>query len=410
LKATKQQSTMHRRTPLASARHENGSNGTSAVSMTSAAVDDTSQAATTRTNGTQPATRKLRRRRKVKKTAFSSFYRDADSGTTIIIALAVIVSLLIICGFYYIEKLTQQKQVSLWTLLFGGNLVQKNLQPLKVSDIYQVPESLAQIGDKSQEYAILRKKYDEIYPHDPTRSLEALEHIRKHSFETMEMEDGSEIDQMPYDIYNCPKEPPNGYPYEWNTLEILKHWPTDDPKPRSKIHQGLCVFDYEEDYVKALLYRNAEVPFIVKNDPSVAKAVERWNTPNYMEEMLGDVQHRCEYSDNNHFLYWTPESHSKKKKLNPNVRHGEKPADWKEPTKMMRMDFKEWLSHANVTADKVGPDKPHWYYREFILCVFIVILPASHAPILCFWFHRANRVWRDRTSRRVRCRKLGILV
>mmetsp|Transcript_12594 Transcript_12594/g.22824 ORF Transcript_12594/g.22824 Transcript_12594/m.22824 type:complete len:231 (-) Transcript_12594:4-696(-) len=30
---------------------------------------------------------------------------------------------------------------------------------------------------------------------------------------------------------------------------------------------------------------------------------------------------------------------------------------------MLRMAYKEWLQHANVTDDQLGPDKPHWYYR-----------------------------------------------
>ena len=30
---------------------------------------------------------------------------------------------------------------------------------------------------------------------------------------------------------------------------------------------------------------------------------------------------------------------------------------------MMRMPYAEWLAHANVTDDKLGPDQEHWYYR-----------------------------------------------
>jgi len=62
--------------------------------------------------------------------------------------------------------------------------------------------------------------------------------------------------------------------------------------PRPNVYQGLCVFDYTKDYDKAMAYRNAELPFVVVNDPAVAKTVERWNEPGYLEEMLGEEPHR----------------------------------------------------------------------------------------------------------------------
>lgn len=109
--------------------------------------------------------------------------------------------------------------------------------------------------------------------------------------------DGHNSDQVAtYDIYDCPNEPPPGYPYAWNMIDLLNHWPPDDPTPRSNIHQGLCVFDFHTDYQKAMNYRSKELPFVVVNDPSVAKTVERWNEPGYMEAMLGNEMHRCEFS------------------------------------------------------------------------------------------------------------------
>ena len=39
------------------------------------------------------------------------------------------------------------------------------------------------------------------------------------------------------------------------------------------------------------------------------------------------------------------------------------PEGWTEPTKMLRMQYSEWLGHANVTDDQLGPDNPHWYFR-----------------------------------------------
>jgi hypothetical protein len=77
-----------------------------------------------------------------------------------------------------------------------------------------------------------------------------------------------------YDVHDCPDEPPDDYPFAWPILEVLNHWPPDDPKPQLDIHQGLCVFDFQTDYDKVMTYRNAEVPYVVRNDPEVARSVE----------------------------------------------------------------------------------------------------------------------------------------
>jgi hypothetical protein len=56
-------------------------------------------------------------------------------------------------------------------------------------------------------------------------------------------------------------------------------------------------------------------------------------------------------------MYYVPVSKTRRK--NKQV-----PDNWKEPTKLLRISYKEWLDHANVTDDSLlGPDNPHWYYR-----------------------------------------------
>jgi hypothetical protein len=76
-------------------------------------------------------------------------------------------------------------------------------------------------------------------------------------------------DHQSYDIHNCPDTPPHGYPFASTLLDILADWPPDDPTPHPLVYQGLRVFDYTKDYQKALTYRAAEVPFVVRNDPQV---------------------------------------------------------------------------------------------------------------------------------------------
>jgi hypothetical protein len=103
---------------------------------------------------------------------------------------------------------------------------------------------------------------------------------------------------------------------------------------------------------------------------------------------LGDVRHRAEYSESNHFLYWNkpsgqrnggrPGQHKLRKMqqqqqqnlqpdfLNPlHAPEAENLEGWKEPTTMMRMTYRDWLAHANLTktGEVVGPNDPHYYFR-----------------------------------------------
>lgn len=246
------------------------------------------------------------------------------------------------------------------------------------SRVYEIPGSLSFVGDKSDHYAALRKEFD--------AKLAGLPEIeQKYTFGVMLMNDQPSPNLAePYDVYNCPDDPPTNYPYDWNLLKILDHWEPDDPKlPEDyRLFQGLCMFDYNKDYDKALNYRRKELPFVVINDPQVKETVKRWNAPGYMEKMLGTVRHRAEFSESNHFLYWNKPAGQRKGSrpgMGRNVRRIQQKPDlnpllapeaqnlkgWKEPTTMMRMTYQDWLSHANLTAtgDVVGPNDPHYYFR-----------------------------------------------
>eukprot|EP00555_Chaetoceros_dichaeta_P009227 CAMPEP_0198260320 /NCGR_PEP_ID=MMETSP1447-20131203/9326_1 /TAXON_ID=420782 /ORGANISM="Chaetoceros dichaeta, Strain CCMP1751" /LENGTH=334 /DNA_ID=CAMNT_0043947951 /DNA_START=325 /DNA_END=1326 /DNA_ORIENTATION=- len=196
----------------------------------------------------------------------------------------------------------------------------------------------------------MRKLYDEKLPmHDTDRIKTFVKSLRKREyFPIME-------DQMTYDIHDCPFDPPANYPFAWNIAHVLENWAPDDTTPRSHIYQGLCVFDFETERGKAMNYRAAEVPFVVRDDPQVLRTTERWNQPEYLDKLLGDTLHRTEYSPNNHFMFWNkPNPRSKRKIIE----------DWKPPTEMLKMPYQEWLSHANITDNsKLGPDMEHWYYR-----------------------------------------------
>lgn len=259
-----------------------------------------------------------------------------------------------------------------------------DFEPLPWNPIYHIPEAMDLVGDRSDEYARLRKKIDGILPPDTERSLGRAQELARSYNEVGTMPMGmhhSDQVREDYDIYNCPDTPPPGYPFEWKLVDdILNHWPvTEIENVPNKVHQGLCVFDYEKDYDKAVTYRKAELPFVVFNDPNVARTVERWSIPGYLSEMLGtDVQHRTEYNTNSHFLYHQPTRKDRKRKRRNNRLRGDDQQEEMEELRdfhgriagsqrmdtipqAMRMTYDDWLERANKTH--VGTEEEHWYFR-----------------------------------------------
>ena len=290
---------------------------------------------------------------------------------------------------------------------------------LPYNQIYRIPEAFDYLGDRSSEYAKLRLHYDtKVLPLNEQRSLDLVRSVvqpvpvvsrrlqhHPHYHQPLTLKHNSDQvvnygvasnnnEDDDYDIYNCPETPPRNYPRQWNLVnQVLKHWPADDTNiPSTGIHQGLCVFDYQKEYQKALRYRDAQLPFVVVNDPNVARAAERWHYPGYMEQMVGpNVQHRAEYNKNNHFMYALaprpPQEeeqqeqqelrgrgqHEDNKKKDLVDMHGRKAElqNKQAVPEELRMTFGEWLKHANVSSDHVvSPTDEHWYFR-LIACGFM---------------------------------------
>ena len=220
---------------------------------------------------------------------------------------------------------------------------------------YHHSDYMSTMGDHSPAYATLRKEYDILLPSDTPADYERMKRSA-HAMRTRTYENLM-AHEMPYDIHNCPDDPPPNYPYAWSIQDVLDNWAPDDVTPRDAVYQGLCIFDYETQLQKAMKYRELEVPFVIRDDPKVLRTVERWSQEGYMEKMLGEhTRYRTEKSANNHFMYWTK---PKKKAIEEKIVE----KDWKPPTDMIRMPYPEWLEHANVTDDKLGPDHEHWYFR-----------------------------------------------
>ena len=189
-----------------------------------------------------------------------------------------------------------------------------------------------------------RERYEEDHPYGSEEQLKAkVQKLRVPTPDTQA--------DVPYDIYNCPGEPPEGYPYAWNVRRVLENWDPDNTDMPASIHQGLCVFDWNSDYQKAETYRKREVPFVIQNAPEVMKASLRWMSDGYLDDLLGDELIRNEHSQNNQFMYW--------KTVHPRP-------DYKPPTEMITMTYADWHRHA-LELDRMSSEEQvsqeHWYFR-----------------------------------------------
>lgn len=232
--------------------------------------------------------------------------------------------------------------------LFLGHLVQS----VDDANLISVPSNLSR-----KRRSHLRSFNTEI---DPTNVRELFE--KDHSYPPNLQEAIQELHKtlppvpsdLPYDIHNCPFEPPDGYPYAWHLLDILENWNPDQTELPDQMHQGLCVFDWNNDREKAANYRELEVPFVVQNHPELLKTAYRWNSPDYIQQMVGRKDFRNEHSSNNHMMFWRTR-HLPKKSI---------PSGWKAPTNEVGLSFTEWKKKAQEiekVQDQTTQD--HWYFR-----------------------------------------------
>ena len=268
-----------------------------------------------------------------------------------------------------------------------GTVPHKEDYPIPMDDEIYVPnptvireevEEVITFNDRSPFYAELRKSYESFFPpsrqatageyydSNVERSLRAVEDLQTYTdlqtylpkSDHNSSKSSSKNKLLYYDIHDCPESPPEGYPVEWNLVhDVLSQWPADDPElPASgKLHQGLCVFDLRDEgnLNKAMNYRNAEVPFVVRGDPQVAQTVERWNAPHYLSSLIGEAPQGAETSSSGKFTYWTLSGVDKHK-------YG----DYQHPTEIKEMTFGEWLELANVTDSQLlTPESPHYYFK-----------------------------------------------
>jgi len=173
------------------------------------------------------------------------------------------------------------------------------------------------------------------------------------------------LQNISYDIYNCPDYPPKHYPLEYSIMDILHNWNPNDTvfsnnnihhyDGRPKIYSTICRFNFQnKDHLyKAFNYRQAEVPFILRDDPSILQVVQNWNKPGYLSKILNDngPKYKTEYSTSNHLMFYRESSKRKS------------PTDWEPPISTVKLTYDEWVEKASQSIDEMGPTKPHWYFR-----------------------------------------------
>lgn len=161
-------------------------------------------------------------------------------------------------------------------------------------------------------------------------------------------------DLVYYDVNNCPDHPPTHYPIEWPILDLIDNWNPSNISSsfRPAIYQGICRFDFKTEFHKALNYREAELPFILRDDPQVLEVVKRWNQPGYLSHILGNyVEYRTEYSETNSLMFYREQKNIMR------------PQGWEPPMSNVKMTYNEWMAKASQSEEDMGPDKPHWYFR-----------------------------------------------
>ena len=197
-----------------------------------------------------------------------------------------------------------------------------------------------------------RQTFEKAFPpSDRTRTQEAIRKLQQKRPQ-------AHPNLLGYDVWNCPDEPPNGYPMEWPLQgNVLRDWNIDRFHIPDEIYQGLCTFDWNnpKDRIKVETYGDAQLPFVLRNYPDLARAAERWNSPKYMENLVGVSSNSTTFvTPHNHFLFVS---------VNRNVKI---PENWTKPYREVSVTFSEWSEKSDVIEDledSLNVITPHLYFK-----------------------------------------------
>lgn len=146
-----------------------------------------------------------------------------------------------------------------------------------------------------------------------------------------------------------------GYPMLFPLAAILGEWNPDvtTPPPTYGRYSSLRYFDWRTERAEAEAYRRAEVPFIVRNVPSLVTAVERFRDDATVSALLGaEREYEATAVDGNHFMYY--------------ARGRGEGKDWVPPTSDATVKLRDWLPAAHAvskaTVDEERQGLPAWWF------------------------------------------------
>jgi len=139
-----------------------------------------------------------------------------------------------------------------------------------------------------------------------------------------------------------------GYPALFPLLEMLHAWNADItlPPPSYGTYTSLRVFNFSDtrQLQVANAFRRAEVPFIIRNIPSLDATVPLWSDDTYLTALMSTagggpaVTYPSEVSTGQHFMYFNKHKASKLRGYTP-------------PTQEDELSIQEWLAAAHESLN-----------------------------------------------------------
>jgi hypothetical protein len=129
-----------------------------------------------------------------------------------------------------------------------------------------------------------------------------------------------------------------GYPQHYPLGDLLTMWNADIVSlPRSHgAFSSLRFFDARkpDDVAEAMLYRRAEVPFVIRHVPEQAMTIAAWQSDEHLVATMGrETQYLADVNDDNHFMYY----HKGAARGDPS---------YKPPTGEASVTMRQWLDKA----------------------------------------------------------------
>ena len=133
----------------------------------------------------------------------------------------------------------------------------------------------------------------------------------------------------------------SNYPVYESLLSILERWNPCHPDPPKQFRETLLHFNYSNPHELEMAerYRDFHLPFKLHAIPELEAAGDRWTIDYLSSRLRNPNKSRVEESDSRHFLFWKINEESKN-------------ANYKSPTRVRSMSFREWFRQTERDDDR----------------------------------------------------------